>query len=305
MIFLKPKDTIAEETAVTVGMFDGVHLGHRALMDTLRQNADGAKTLAFTFRLEDESESLYTMAEKERLLAATGMDYAYLQPCTHAFMDTTRDEFILLLKNRYNVRLLAVGEDFRFGHGAQGNAAYLLQNAEQLGISVLVVPPVLYGGEKISSTRIRRLVAEGNVSEAAKMLGGYYSVSGKVEQGQRIGASISFPTANIRTAKIKPACGVYATLTQVRGQCYGSVTNVGVRPTVSQTGQVNIETNIFDFNGRIYDEEIVVYFVERLRGEIRFSGLDGLREQIEKDSQKAREIIQNVQKQTVYKPDTV
>lgn len=304
MIFLKKGETIKEETAVTVGMFDGVHLGHQALLGSLRESAGSLRTLVFTFRAKDE-QSLFTNAEKKRLLAQAGPDYAYLQECTPGFYATPKEDFIELLKKQYNMRELVVGRDFRFGKGAEGNAEYLLENAERFGISVRVVPPVLWEGEKIGSTRIRALVAAGEVSQAAEMLSGYYFASGKVEAGHKIGSSIEFPTTNISTAKIKPAFGVYATLTEAQGNCYGSVTNVGVRPTVSSSGRVNIETNIFGFNGRIYDQEITVYFVERLRGEMRFSGLDELREQIAKDKACAQEILQNVQKQTVYKPETV
>jgi riboflavin kinase / FMN adenylyltransferase len=295
MIFLKNGETIKEETAVTVGMFDGVHLGHKALMDSLRAHAGGRKTLVFTFRAEDK-ESLFTNAEKHQLLEQTGLDYAYLQDCTPDFYGTPKECFIELLKKHYNMRLLVVGQDFCFGSGAEGNAEYLLQNADKFGITVQVVPPVLWEGEKISSTRIRRLVSQGNVSEAAKMLGGFYFAVGSVEEGNRIGSSMNFPTANINTLKIMPENGVYATLTEVDGKRFSSVTNVGVRPTVAPDGPVNMETNIFDFNSKIYGQTVTIYFVERLRDEVRFKGLDALRAQIASDKQQAQEILGALQK---------
>lgn len=293
MIFLMQNEKVEQPTAVTVGMFDGLHLGHRKLISHLKESAGDLKTMIFTFRVRDEANSIYTNTEKELLLSKTGVDYAYLQECTDKFFATGRDLFIEQLKKQYHVKILAAGEDFRFGKGAAGSAAYLAQNADKFGISVDIVQPVLWGEEKISSTRIRSLIAAGSVREAAKMLGDNYFICGKVEEGKRIGSIINFPTVNIKTPKLKPSNGVYATMTEVGGKTYGSVTNVGVRPTVSSSQIVNIETNIFDFNNKIYNKDITVYFMDKIRDEKKFGGLDELKNQIAQDKLKALELLTN------------
>ena len=300
MIFLRQNETIETSTALTVGMFDGLHLGHRKLIAHLMESAGDLKTMIFTFRPKDEANSIYTNAEKELLLSKSGVDYAYLQECTDKFFATGREKFIEQLKKQYHIKILAAGEDFRFGRGAEGSAAYLIQNAEKFGFSVDIVPPVLWGEEKISSTRIRALISAGSVREAAIMLGDYYFITGKVQEGKRIGSSIDFPTVNINTPKLKPSRGVYATMTRVEGKTYGSVTNVGVRPTVSNSQIVTIETNIFDFNYKIYNKDIIVYFVDKIRDEKKFGGLDELKGQIAQDKLKALKLLAN---KKVYKPD--
>jgi riboflavin kinase/FMN adenylyltransferase len=300
MIFLGQNDTIEFPTAITVGMFDGLHLGHRKLIANLKESAGGLKTMIFTFRVADEAGSIYTNAEKELLLSKTGADYAYLQECTQEFYATDRDLFIRRLISRYNMQKLAAGVDFRFGKGAAGNSDYLLHNTDRFGYSVEIVPPVMWGEEKISSTRIRALISSGNVLEASRMLGDYYFITGRVEEGKRTGTSFGFPTANIKTPKLKPVNGVYATLTEVEGKTYRSVTNVGVRPTVSGSGIVNIETNIFDFNDKIYNEDIAVHFVDRIRGEIKFGSLEELKNQIERDKGKALEILAEIGKSAAF-----
>jgi riboflavin kinase/FMN adenylyltransferase len=300
MKFLAENESIQGPSAVTVGMFDGLHLGHQALIGRLKENAKDLKTLIFTFRVSDEARSIYTADEKMTLLEKTGVDYACLQPFTPAFSGTDREAFLLMLKNRYNMQALAAGEDFRFGKDAMGDAAYLLKNAGRLGIGVTVVPPVIMDGEKVSSTRIRTLILEGGVKEAGRLLGGYYFIAGKVEPGRKIGSKIGFSTANIATSKLKPKNGVYATFTEIGGKPHLSVTNVGVRPTVNIAGGVNIETNIFDFNYEIYNTEVTVYFVERIREEKKFRSLEALKNQIKRDKEEAARLLHN---KKVYKPD--
>ena len=299
MIFLKKGERVTKPSALTVGMFDGLHLGHRELIGQLKKTAGELKTILFTFQVADESGCIYTAAEKKELLQKMGLDYAYLQESTPEFFATKREDFLFYLKDRYNMKSITVGEDFRFGSGAMGDAPYLCQNAERFEFAVHVVPPVVLDGNKVSSTRIRGLIAAGSVREAARLLGGYYFASGRVEQGNRLGSQMDFPTINIKTPKMKPANGMYATFTQIGGRTYESVTNVGVRPTVSKDNQ-NIETNIFDFNDKIYDKEVAVYFVEKIRDEKKFGGISELKSQISRDKQAAAEFLGN---KNVYKPE--
>lgn len=298
MEFLADNKRIDGPSAVTVGMFDGLHLGHRALIGRLKESATDLKTLIFTFSVGDAAKSIYTTDEKKELLRNTGADYAFLQEFTPAFSDTDREDFILLLKERYNMKVLAAGEDFRFGKGAVGDAAYLEKNAGRLGIQVVIVPPVFMDGEKVSSTRIRSLISEGDVKRAGRLLGGYYFAEGAVQAGKQIGSMIEFPTVNIQTPKLKPKNGVYATFTRIGGETYKSVTNVGVRPTVSDAGNVNIETNIFDFTCEIYDQRVAVYFVDRIRDEKKFLSLEALKNQIARDKEKAARLLDN---KNIYK----
>lgn len=294
MIFLRQKDRSDAPTGVTVGMFDGLHLGHKKLIGRLKESAGNLQTMIFTFRVRDEANSIYTNAEKELLLSKTGVDYAYLQECTDEFFATDRELFIEQLKKQYLMQTLTAGEDFRFGRDALGNAAYLMQNADRFGITVDIVPPVLWGEEKVSSTRIRSLIAAGEVLEASEMLGDHYFICGKVEERTKTGSSTGYPTVCIQTPKLKPAGGVYATMTEIDRKTYGSITNVGVRPTVSGSKIVNIETNIFDFNYKIYNKDITVYFVDKIRDEEKFNGLEELKCQIAQDKCKALELLAHI-----------
>lgn len=300
MRFLSEKESINGPSAVTVGMFDGLHLGHKALIARLKESAKDLKTLIFTFRLSDEARSIYTADEKKTLLRGTGVDYACLQPFTTAFSNTDREEFIRLMKDRYNMKALAAGEDFHFGKGAMGDADFLVRSAGRLGIDVTIVPPVILDDDKVSSTRIRGLISAGDVKEAGRLLGGQYFATGAVRKGNRIGTGMGFPTINIETPKLKPKNGVYATWTRIGNEIYGSVTNVGVRPTVSDRGAVNIETNIFDFDCEIYDEEVAVYFEERIRDEKKFESPEALKSQIVRDTESAKRLLGN---KSIYKPE--
>jgi len=300
MEFLAENKRIDGPCAVTVGMFDGLHLGHRALIGRLKESAENLKTLIYTFSVSDETKSIYTTEEKKTLLCRTGMDYAVLQDFSPSFLNTDREDFINLLKQNYNMKALVAGEDFRFGRGAMGDAEYLLKNAEKFGLDVTIMPPVFMDGEKVSSTKIRTLIAEdGDIALAGKMLGGYYFAEGKVVAGKQIGSLIEFPTVNISTPKLKPKNGVYATLTSICGQTFGSVTNVGVRPTVNHSDEVNIETNIFDFDYEVYDQKITVCFVERIRKEKKFGSLEALKRQIRRDKEHAVRFLDN---KNIYKP---
>ncbi len=299
MIFLRQNDKVEAPAAITVGMFDGLHLGHKKLIAHLKESAGILKTMIFTFYVGDEANSLYTNAEKELLLLKTGVDYAFLQECSKDFFSTGREQFIELLKKQYYMQKLVAGEDFRFGKDALGDASYLMRNSNKFDFTVDIVPPVMFGEEKISSTRIRSLISSGNVKEASEMLGGYYFICGKVEEGRRIGTTINFPTVNMKSPKLKPLNGVYATMTEIDGKTYGSVTNVGVRPTVSDSQMVNIETNIFDFNYKIYNKDIVVYFVDKIRDEKKFGGLEELKNQIAKDKNKALGILADAAPKTL------
>ena len=273
--------------AATIGMFDGVHRGHRLVVDNLRQaaSARGLKTAVFTFPNHpqllfhpDCGLRLLTSPEKKAsLLAQTGVDYTFFLSFTHELAAMTAREFMTLLHSRYNVRLLAVGYDHRFGRRSDETFADYQRYGEAIGMDVITTPE-LSGDGHISSSAIRRRLAEGDVKGAASMLGHRYCIAGKVVDGKRNGRLIGFPTANIDLDGIPllvPPDGVYAVKVSVDGATFGGMLNIGT-PTVDHATQRTIEVNIFNFDNEIYGKTVNLEFVDRVRDERRMNGLDDL-----------------------------
>lgn len=276
---------LKQDVAVAIGLFDGIHLGHMALIDELKKHG---RTLIFTFDYKPkEYRCIYTEAEKLAILRKYQIDYYYMQRFNQQFADLTPADFLQYLKNNFRAAHIIVGFDFRFGKGALGDDDYLLLHQKEWDYTVDIVPEVIGGGEKISSTRIRALIERGDVGEAAELLSRFYFIDGVIEPGARLGATIGFPTANITTEKILPAFGVYATMVELDGKLYNGVTNVGVKPTVTNAGLPTVETFILDFAGDVYGREIRVYFVKMLRPEQKFGSIDELKAQMAIDSETA------------------
>ena len=266
--------------AATIGMFDGVHRGHRLVVDHLRQaaSARGLKTAVFTF--PNHPQLLFHPDCGLRLLTFT-----------HELAAMTAREFMTLLHSRYNVRLLAVGYDHRFGRRSDETFADYQRYGEAIGIDVITTPE-LSGDGHISSSAIRRLLAEGDVKGATSMLGHRYGIAGKVVDGKRNGRLIGFPTANIDLDGIPllvPPDGVYAVKVSVDGATFGGMLNIGT-PTVDHATQRTIEVNIFNFDNEIYGKTVNLEFVDRVRDERRMNGLDDLRRQLQLD----RKTIENI-----------
>lgn len=287
--------------AATIGMFDGVHRGHRLVVDHLRQaaSARGLKTAVFTFPNHpqllfhpDCGLRLLTSPEKKAsLLAQTGVDYTFFLSFTHELAAMTAREFMTLLHSHYNVRLLAVGYDHRFGRRSDETFADYQRYGEAIGIDVITTPE-LSGDGHISSSAIRRRLAEGDVKGAASMLGHRYCIAGKVVDGKRNGRLIGFPTANIDLdgmPLLVPPDGVYAVKVSVDGATFGGMLNIGT-PTVDHATQRTIEVNIFNFDSEIYGKTVNLEFVDRVRDERRMNGLDDLRRQLQLD----RKTIENI-----------
>jgi len=287
---------LQQDTAVAIGLFDGIHRGHIALIDKLKQHDN---TLIFTFDFKPkEYRCIYTEAEKLDILSTYGIDYYYMQRFRQNFADLAPEDFLRYLKANFRAKHIIVGFDFRFGKDAEGDDRYLLQCREELGYTVDIIPEIVCDGEKISSTRIRGLIQKGEVWEAAGLLSRFYFIDGVIEPGARLGATIGFPTANITTEKILPAFGVYATLVELDGRLYKGVTNVGVKPTVTDAGVPTVETHIIDFAGDVYGREIRVYFANMLRPERKFGSVAELQEQMARDSHSAAQLLENA---SVYK----
>ena len=283
---------LKEPVAMALGFFDGVHLGHQALLRKLKEQPE--RTLAYTFdRKPSVPKPLFTSEERESLLASAGIDMCFMAPFTPAFQEQSPRAFLRQIVHRFNVRAIVVGSDFRFGKHAAGDVVYLAEQAPKYGYRLVVVKVRGDDDRKYSSSSVRHLVSEGRIEEAEALMGHAYFVDGAVVSGAHVGRTLGFPTANVHTDKVLPAFGVYATLTRTRDGLFPSVTNVGRRPTLDDGGAVSVESYLLNHNEEMYGQHIRIYFVSRIRPEIKFRSLSDLRTQIEKDSQRARALLSN------------
>lgn len=295
---------------VATGFFDGVHLGHVKVIETLVSEAEkrGEESLVLSFWphprtvLQDEARTLRLLSsldEKKQLLSSLGVGRVEILPFTQAFAALTAQEYISqILHDRYGATEVVLGYDNRMGSDnlLPSCSAELIRAA---GIDATVCDPVTSlssPGQNISSSLIRKTLADGLVEDAASMLGRPYDLSGVVVAGNRLGRTIGFPTANLKTReplKMLPAGGVYFTRVQTLDRRFYGMTNIGTRPTVSAGESISVETNIFDFNQDIYGLDIRLEFICRIRSERRFESLDALRLQLEKDREECKILVQN------------
>lgn len=292
--------------ALTLGNFDGVHLGHRELFRQLVKTARklDCPSVVSTFNphplkflAPDKAPPLLnTLEEKRRLIAASHVDYLVEIPFTKEFSDITPEQFVDdILLAKFNVQVLIVGYDYAFGKKRKGSAKFLKLYGLKRGIKVVVLQPEGADGLPYSSTRVRQLIADGDVSGVVPLLGRQYNLEGRVVPGEQRGRKMGFPTANLETDKeLLPAAGVYAVKVRHKQQEYGGVVNLGLRPTFGGTHST-IEVHLLDFTGQIYDENLRIYFLERLRGEVKFSNIEELSNAISADVLRARQILQSVQ----------
>ncbi|HNZ14396.1 MAG TPA: bifunctional riboflavin kinase/FAD synthetase [Anaerolineaceae bacterium] len=289
---------------LTIGNFDGVHLGHQALLADLirlaRQDDTRSVLLSFSpnpkvFFSGEKGFYLSTPGEKTALLSRLGIDDVLIIAFERKLANMAATDFMAELTRRINLKGLVVGEDFVFGHNRQGTTEVLAEFCEKQGIPFVVFPELMMDGEPVSSTRIRRALNDGKVDEARRLLGRPYAMCAKVISGEQIGKSIGVPTANLELDpdKFLPKRGVYATIAHLREKDYPAVTNVGVRPTFSEQEIVSVETLILDFNDDIYGEELRVEFIQCLRPEQKFDSVQALTQQIEKDKLITRRIFEN------------
>ena len=290
----------------TIGSFDGVHRGHRCLLEQVRGIADrqGLKAMAVTFALPPKSVlggsdmvQLNSMEERIALLNQAGMDEVAVLNFTHEMAAMTARDFMQqVLKEQLDVAVLVIGYDHRFGRGRTDGFDDYVRYGRELDIEVVRGEACIEDGEAVSSTRIRRCIAEGDVTGAAHLLGYNYRLCGTVVGGYRVGRKIGFPTANIERGEpmqLLPLNGVYEVSAIIGGKRYRGAMNVGVKPTVTGSGKRTVEMFIIDFEGDIYGCSIEVEFVRRLREERRFASLDELKAQIVKDVAAVRMAAQN------------
>jgi riboflavin kinase/FMN adenylyltransferase len=293
---------LRQDTVLTIGTFDGVHRGHQALVEAVieRARATGRMAAVITFHPhpaavlapERAPRSLTTPGDKVALLEGLGVDLVVLLPFDRQVAETPARDFMEMIARHLRLRELWVGSDFALGRNREGNVPRLRELGQELGYEVRVVEPVVDDSETISSSRIRALLHQGRVAEAAQLLGRYYSLSGEVVIGAQRGRILGFPTANleVRPERAVPADGVYAVFASLGKERHPAVANVGVRPSFDN-GQRTVEIHILDFDRDIYGCDLVVEFVARLRDERRFEDIDDLVSQIDRDSQSAREIL--------------
>ena len=280
------------DTVVALGKFDGLHIGHIRL---LQQTADIAKktglyALAYTFRMPGR-DVLSSDDEKMALLAQYGMDGAHFEDLTGDFMRLSPVQFVeeILIKN-WRARHIVVGFNYRFGYNRIGDTALLLQLCEGYGVGLTVIDPVQRGGAAVSSTRVRQAVSDGDMPLAQMLLGRPYALSGEVMPGKRLGREIGFPTVNLYPDihLILPQRGVYVTQLLLDGGRYPAMTNVGLNPTVEHIRRPKVETHLFDFDRELYGQRVRVEFLQKIREEHTFAGVQQLKEQLERDVQVAK-----------------
>jgi riboflavin kinase/FMN adenylyltransferase len=292
---------------VTVGNFDGLHVGHRSIIDTVVERARnlGGQAVVFTFEphprkvlYPDRAPRLLTTLEQRlELLEAAGVDIVVVEEFTEDFARIPPEVFIRkILHGRIHPVEVYVGYDFHFGHDRAGSMRLLTEMGPKLGFSVTIIPEVTVDAGDVNSTRIRQMLCEGRVEEVRAMLGRSYTIRGRVVGGERRGRDIGFPTANIDPEnEILPAAGVYAGRLRLlddgdppHGSEAFAVTNVGVRPTFGAENRLVAEAHILDFDGDVYDRQIELSFSHHLRDERKFANVAALREQISKDVEEAR-----------------
>jgi len=287
---------------IAPGNYDGVHLGHRALIRRARDFGTVHKlaTAVLTFDphpsafLGATDKPMITgHARRSELIKAAGADYVFVQPFTHEFAALSPEAFVEALLAR-GARAMVVGPDFRFGAARVGDCTRLGQLAQARGFTLMIEPPVKLDTERVSSSAVRTALATGDVCRAAQFLGRVHEIQGLVVEGFRRGRTLGFPTANIALSPVMPPRdGVYAVFARELGTddrpLLRGVANLGLRPTF-EAGR-SMEVHLFDFNRDIYGRELRIGFVDRIRGEQRFSGLDELRKQITRDCERAHELL--------------
>jgi riboflavin kinase / FMN adenylyltransferase len=295
-----PRPARWTQPVLALGNFDGVHRGHRKILDRVHRVAEerGATSVVMTFdphpprvvRPDKAPPLLMTKAQKLEAIAQAGVQGAAIVRFTPEMSRWEPEMFVrTVLVDWLHVAEVWVGANFLFGHDRTGNFTLLRVLGGRYGFRAEKIDPVRYKEFVVSSTRIRRLVSEGRVDEAGALLGHTYSLDGTVMRGDQRGRTIGFPTANLCSDnELLPPHGVYATTTRIRDVMYPSVTNVGVRPTVDSSGRTVVETHIFNFDRDLYGASIRLGFVQRLRDERAFESIDQLKSQIVVDCERAR-----------------
>ncbi|MGO9372638.1 MAG: bifunctional riboflavin kinase/FAD synthetase [Syntrophobacteraceae bacterium] len=288
--------------AITIGNFDGVHKGHQALFQRVKQWAEelNGESAVVTFHphpmevlFPQKAPSFITShQQKLDLIASCGIDATIVIPFDHKLSQMSALEFVeIVLVEKIGAKAIVVGHDYRFGHSREGDIAFLKKLGEQYGFKVETVTGIKVNDTVVSSTTIRQMITDGNIKTANKLLGRFFEVSGTVIPGRKRGVTLGFPTANIRMPSVtSPRTGVYVIEAEVDGKRYGGAANLGYNPTFGDI-ELSLEAHLFDFDQDIYGKIITIRFIDRLRDEQRFSSPDELALQIRKDVDTAKKIL--------------
>jgi riboflavin kinase/FMN adenylyltransferase len=291
---------------ITIGTFDGVHIGHQKIINQLNEEAEkiNGESVLFTFYphprmvLYPESHGIkliQTQEEKMAKLEKMGLKNCIVFPFTFEFSRMTALEFVRdFLVNQLHVKKLVIGYDHQFGKNREGSLQFLKDICETYDFEVIEIPAQDIDEVNVSSTKIREAILAGNIEKANDYLGDIFELTGTVVKGNQLGRTISYPTANIMLnsdLKLIPGNGVYAVRVNVRGVWFGGMMNIGTRPTVVSNGGRTIEVNIFDFDQTIYDETVTVQFLSKWRDEQKFNGLDELKNQLKLDEETIRTVL--------------
>jgi len=290
------------ETLLTIGVFDGVHAGHRYLLEKLQQRAAEKNLLSgvVTFNphpqsvLHPHSQLLWLNNPEDRVRSfqELGVKIVTVLTFTPKVAQLSAQDFMSLLKKHLKMQGIVVGPDFALGRSQEGDINLLRTLGHEMNFSVEVIPPFTIDGEVVSSTLIRQALIQGDMRRAGRLMGRYFYLRGKVITSDKRGRVLGFPTANldISPQQALPGNGIYATITQVNGKRFPSATNIGIRPTFGE-GEKTVETHLLNYKGDLYDKDMKVEFVQKLRDEQRFSSPEELKIQIEKDVQEVEAIL--------------
>lgn len=295
VIFLKNFDDIKQginDLGLVLGFFDGVHIGHVQLISYARSNTKKGSLGVFTFDkpLKTIEGCLMNIDDKIEAMRKLDVDYLFIVQCDDNFKEMNYVKFVDTVLKVFNPTKLFCGPDFRFGYEAKGDVAYLKQRFSQVYVLNYVND---HYENKVSSTRIKELIKEGNIKEANRYLGRPYKMFGAVVHGLNNGQIIGFPTANLLPSVdyVIPNNGVYFTKTEINGFVYNSVTNIGIHPTIEKLNKPAIETYIIGYEGNIYGENVSLYFYEKERDETKFDNLDELKKRISEDINNCEEFF--------------
>lgn len=291
MQIIRDLDFQLNNTAVCIGKFDGIHRGHRLLLEEAKKS--GRTIVMFTFATE--RGVLYGEQEKIQLAAKLGVDVFLVIPFNRQFKEQPAEEFVKkVLLAHCDAKKIIVGDDFRFGYQRSGDIRLLQKMGMEYGFETIVKEKMVAGGDIISSTRIRTLVGQGRMREANALLGTPYRIAGEVQRGRQLGSSVLHtPTANLYpdSSKELPPYGVYAVLAEADGRQFAGVGNLGKKPTIGMEEPVGLEVWLFDYEGNLYGKEITVYLLDFQRPEQKFASMEELKAQIAEDAIQARQTL--------------
>ncbi len=296
---------LQQSCVATIGKFDGVHLGHQLILDQLQQKAEQLKLPSLVILIEPHPEEFFAgssancparltiLKEKLELLESFGIDYVFQLKFDKATSELSAQDYIKeILVEGLGIASFIVGNDFKFGHKRAGDFALLQNSGAQFGFEVLETGAYERNGHRISSTFIREQLANADFTLVEQLLGRPYSIKGEVVKGQQLGTDLGFPTCNINPQRLRiPLHGVYACEVRLDDRYRPAAVNIGYRPTITESGDALLEAHILDFNEDLYGKTIEVIFKHKIREEIKFSGLEELKQQISADIERVREVF--------------